>query len=593
MTDFRSVIEYMKLVKIYREHPKDKCVQMILREYASDETRLDQLRCEYFEHLKQVNDDFPFDHDIELKRRVFTRSGEPVATRLAKDIFNIIAVTEGGDFSLLREMLSTGKTRRRQQSVVKDIVTPEKCQCATELSILKDTIASIQASVLLLKQSVHASEMMRTQQINQIKSTHLGIKSDIVECTRTVHNVTSSAVQGMGNISRQAMSRVTELEDRIRLIEVYLETKTYTTPQRPGYCGPYPLRYDAPYMAKRISNVDVSPTMNSKAAMTSYSLSPSSVCGGTPLQTCAATPLERRPDVDRRSTPLSTGAEPPLQMHADADGHLPPPQRRTSPPLERCPDNRGHFAPPQTRAAPSLERRPDIDGRFPPLLTSAAPPVERRPDGQSKAFEIPAMSEEHSPPIPSRTPSYIPTRISSRQCKSVDGDAWCNEEFHLVQSRRVERFCLLGLSSRLNTRLLREEVESHGLSVKSVRVFPLRRNRRQVLVKLTLVAYGDTGIVLSNEFWPEYVTCFPWKPRESRIQHNRDRVGEPAGRSDDKRSTKRGAWTTGYPNQQQRTRVPPRFKKVMQQQTDKERDDWTRRELYYHNRYEGLASEID
>ncbi|KAH3786131.1 hypothetical protein DPMN_164234 [Dreissena polymorpha] len=107
--DFRSVIEYMKLVKIYREHPKDKCVKMILREYASDETRLDQLRCEYFEHLKQVNDDFPFDHDIELKRRVFTRSGEPVATRLAKDIFNIIAVTESGDFSLLREMLSTGK----------------------------------------------------------------------------------------------------------------------------------------------------------------------------------------------------------------------------------------------------------------------------------------------------------------------------------------------------------------------------------------------------------------------------------------------------------------------------------------------------
>ncbi len=232
-TDFRSVIEYMKLVKIYREHPKDKCVQMILREYASDETRLDQLRCEYFEHLKQVNDDFPFDHDIELKRPVFTKSGEPVATRLAKDIFNIIAVTEGRDFSLLREMLSTGKTRRRQQSVVKDIVTPEKCQCATELSILKDTIASIQASVLLLKQSVHASEMMRTQQINQIKSTHLGIKSDIVECTRTVHNVTSSAVQGMGNISRQAMSRVTELEDRIRFVEVYLETKTNTTPQRP------------------------------------------------------------------------------------------------------------------------------------------------------------------------------------------------------------------------------------------------------------------------------------------------------------------------------------------------------------------------
>ncbi|KAH3695201.1 hypothetical protein DPMN_082657 [Dreissena polymorpha] len=178
------------------------------------------------------------------------------------------------------------------------------------------------------------------------------------------------------------MSRVTELEDRIRSVEVYLETNTNTTPPRPGYCGPYPQKYDVPYRAEQISKVDVSPTMNSKAAMTSYSLSPLSAFGGTPLQTCGATPLERRPDVDRRSIPLSTGAELPLEMHANADGHLPPPQRRSSPPLERCPDTRGHFASPHTRAAPSLERRPDIDGRLPPLLTSAAPPVQRRPDGQ-------------------------------------------------------------------------------------------------------------------------------------------------------------------------------------------------------------------
>jgi len=33
-----------------------------------------------------------------------------VATRLAKYIFNIIAVTEGEDLILLREMLNTGKT---------------------------------------------------------------------------------------------------------------------------------------------------------------------------------------------------------------------------------------------------------------------------------------------------------------------------------------------------------------------------------------------------------------------------------------------------------------------------------------------------
>ena len=64
-----------------------------------------------------------------------------------------------------------------------------------------------------------------------------------------------------------------------------------------------------------------------------------------------------------------------------------------------------------------------------------------------------------------------------------------NEEFRLVESRRVERFCLLGLSSGIyNTRLLTKEEESYGPCITSVRAFPLRLDRERVLFKLTLFA---------------------------------------------------------------------------------------------------------
>jgi len=51
--DFRVVEEYRSLVQLYRDYPKDMCVQMILRDYALCENDLDLLRCQYFEMLKE------------------------------------------------------------------------------------------------------------------------------------------------------------------------------------------------------------------------------------------------------------------------------------------------------------------------------------------------------------------------------------------------------------------------------------------------------------------------------------------------------------------------------------------------------------
>jgi len=48
-------------------------------------------------------------------------------------------------------------------------VSSEPCQGVTELMLLKDTVSSLQASVLLLKQSIHASELCRNQKISHVR----------------------------------------------------------------------------------------------------------------------------------------------------------------------------------------------------------------------------------------------------------------------------------------------------------------------------------------------------------------------------------------------------------------------------------------
>ncbi|KAH3791536.1 hypothetical protein DPMN_145024 [Dreissena polymorpha] len=76
--DKRALHEYNERVEMYRENANDKCVQLFMHKHTSGKYDLDILRCEYFEHLKEVDHDFPFDRNVNLyKRRMFTRSGEP------------------------------------------------------------------------------------------------------------------------------------------------------------------------------------------------------------------------------------------------------------------------------------------------------------------------------------------------------------------------------------------------------------------------------------------------------------------------------------------------------------------------------------
>ena len=54
------------------------------------------------------------------------------------------------------------------------------------------------------------------------------------------------------------------------------------------------------------------------------------------------------------------------------------------------------------------------------------------------------------------------------------------------------------------------------------------RNSDNVLIRLNVIADEIADIVLENGFWPDYVTCSPWRPKhQTRDQPPRMRGQEP------------------------------------------------------------------
>ena len=53
---------------------------------------------------------------MDYKRRVHTRNGDTVTTKHAQDIYSLMSVLEGGEYSELKDLLARGSRGQRSQS---------------------------------------------------------------------------------------------------------------------------------------------------------------------------------------------------------------------------------------------------------------------------------------------------------------------------------------------------------------------------------------------------------------------------------------------------------------------------------------------
>ena len=75
-----NIEEYNRLEKLFSDLPSDLFVPKLLKDYASCEQKLMQTREFLFGSVRSY-DDYPYDFDCELKRRMTTRRGDPACIK--------------------------------------------------------------------------------------------------------------------------------------------------------------------------------------------------------------------------------------------------------------------------------------------------------------------------------------------------------------------------------------------------------------------------------------------------------------------------------------------------------------------------------
>ncbi|KAH3800843.1 hypothetical protein DPMN_154486 [Dreissena polymorpha] len=114
-----------------------------------------------------------------------------------------------------------------------------------------------------------------------------------------------------------------------------------------------------------------------------------------------------------------------------------------------------------------------------------------------------------------------------------------------------------------------------------MRVYPLRKNPRKVLLKLTMTSNDQAGLVLTNNFWSDYVKCVPWMSRAAQRKHPSTRATSEQG----SRYNNGGQWSM---TQDYKRRLkgpidkPPRFRTRIHSDS-----------IGTLNRYSALSADVD
>ena len=242
---------FNRLVQLVKELPADMFINRILLDYSQCEVNLEKTRAMLFDITREA-DDFPFDRDADLKRRLNTRVGESVSVKLANDIYKLLTVIEGSDYSELRDMISSGVSRGRTRarsisrirsssysgnlatsgsakqsgrpasqvrpgaaSVQDSLVRPVVHECHEQIKNLTCTMSGLQAEILLMKQRQIAIENSRSDQMKTFKTAITSIRSELKSLFDTVTDKTTEINNTMLCIEKQQLDKIGHLKTKI------------------------------------------------------------------------------------------------------------------------------------------------------------------------------------------------------------------------------------------------------------------------------------------------------------------------------------------------------------------------------------------
>ena len=191
-------------------------VNRILLNEASCETKLGEMRSSLFEHLKDA-DDFPYGLQCKLKRQVCTRNGDSVAIKLAYDLHTLMSVIEGAEYTDMRELLGSGSGRSQRSQSTPSQANETIVQSDLEVKMLSDAVTTVKAELLRMKQTQTALETARSKELQSMKSTMLGLKSDLTTLTNSVKSGLNVISLSVSRIESEKCMVVTHLKSELKL----------------------------------------------------------------------------------------------------------------------------------------------------------------------------------------------------------------------------------------------------------------------------------------------------------------------------------------------------------------------------------------
>ncbi|KAL4221221.1 hypothetical protein ACF0H5_019485 [Mactra antiquata] len=462
-----KMTEYSKLVSIFRDLPTEMFVTRILKEYSNCESNLNRTRYNLFDRLRE-NDDYPFDQQSDLKRRVASKKGEPVTVKLAHDVHTLLCVLEGDEYSLIRDILSTRSRQTHSVSTLNfEIKTPVRsmrqntsicmsndspmqatpmsstrpvsdktnsCICINEIKLLKDTMSSLQSEIVMLKQSNIATEKLRSKQITEIKNTLSAVKDDIILCRDRILNDITTMNNTSPALNRTYSEKLNTLSEKVHDLESFIDTNSVVAIHKiplPDNIGQ--------------KNID---------------------------------------DGSNQDGNVSTD-QPVTQHYTD---------------IEHCEH--------QIETA-------DIGIQY-NLLTPVGnhyalnrPTVIQKDRHKNTHPDRLSYNYDHNIEIHTSDPNEIPVRISSRAINNDTED----EEFTTYVKRKTKRFFVNGFKRTITEDKIRKYVSRRGPKVSTIRIFPKKRAEDEVIIRLNVEPDSNCDKLLSDSFWPTDVYCTEWLSR--------------------------------------------------------------------------------
>lgn len=607
--------EFRELKSLFSDYPSDMFINRLLIKHSQCEVTLERLRCDVFDRLKYYDDDFPYGLQCELKRRVRTRQGDTVAWKLAKDIHTIVSVIEGGEYSELKELISSGKSGKSRNYSVAETnkstrVETNDCQCSAAVKVLQDTVSNLSADMVSVKQKCHGNEQIRLEQIKTITKSVTELKQNI----RSIASVLSTGLENINlciqRIESDKCSGVSSAKADIKLLRQNMTDMDDKVESLSSACNKtQKMLSKHKHMAPvNITHTDKSVCNSTFADSSASSLpapeSPDSVRqihaplhtdlsggsdvgldgNGTPNVTEGNhTPGHNMSSIDDNAEYVAilispnyvvrTGTETVVShtsTMSDTSLTVVSEQRNegsaqcdlnTDGSIDSLPlghDNASHVHNDtclndqrNVRAHGNSEHyNSNFDNvnnsQITTTITSAniesSQSVQRAMNAQSTYGN---SSSDNAVNIPVRTTRFVrdntpphsePTNRSKTHDENqswyggggrdddVTADDTEDDGFTKYVKKRTLRFYLGGFEPTITENLLYRYVESRGPKVTLISIWPSRRNKENVVIRLNVEDNNDSSKLESPYFWPPGIECRPWRSQAEIRQSRSARV---------------------------------------------------------------------